>query len=103
MALTDQKRAELEAEHESIATVETPDGTLAFRRPKAAEYQRFTDKVGGGKTSAGARELASVCIVYPDKDSAKAILEKYPAVPVTVAEALNRLAGGDFEIEVSKG
>ncbi len=103
MPIPENVLSELKQEHGDLVVVETPDGTLGFRRPKLAEYQRFTDKVGSQKTSAGAREICTACVVYPAKDEAKSVLDKYPAVSFTVAEGLNRLAGGEFEVEISKG
>lgn len=97
----DAKLSELEAQHGGLVIARTPAGTLAFKRPTQAAFERFQDKmVKGGKESATARELCNSCLVYPTLDESYAVYERFPGLPPKVATQLSEMAGYDCEVEV---
>jgi hypothetical protein len=104
--LPPETEKKLIGEHGEIAVVKTPLGAFAFSRPSQEDFERFIDKVAQDKSKkvAAARELCNLALVYPKGGEALATaFETYPALPVTVANKLQELAGQDFEIEVKKG
>jgi hypothetical protein len=92
--LDDKKIAELKAKHKDLQAVETPNGSLVFRKPSRAEYDRWFDKTQStpGERTAAARELAQSCLVFPDRDGFIAILDEWPAL--LCAEVLSACTAG---------
>lgn len=94
--LTAEQIAELEAKHGEIAILNGPNGVyqVAFRKPKRAEWKLFRSNARNEAKRADAEEgLSMACIVYPERSEYVALLEKYPAIPDTVAfaKAIERL------------
>ena len=96
---------ELAKKHGDLRVYHTDAGDIAFRPPKPAEYQRFTDKLTSGNKSkyAAMRELVLVCRVHPDREAALSILDRYPGLVLQAGSAINELAGAEFEAEAKKG
>lgn len=85
-----------------VAFLDLPEGTLAFKRPKQADYERFQDKLNRNKgESAAMRELVLCSMVWPkDKLQGGEILSAYPAVYNNIALKLQEMAGGDLEVQL---
>jgi len=101
----DEKLLEkLRAEHGRIGHVDVAGQTIVCRKPKAGEFQQFTDKVLSEKASKSTTAKAFVlsCVVHPERESARLLFEEYPALIALFSAALQDLAGGDLEIVVSK-
>ncbi len=94
--------AALEA-HREVTHFETPHGMVIFKRPKLADYERFTDKIAGdAPTSAAMRELAYASLVHPDIAGLKAIIEVMPALPLKAGKMIQRMCGMQVEGEIKK-
>ena len=80
--LTEQQSSELKAKHgEKLASVETPLGTLVFKKPTREAYDRWQDGIASGKVrSEIARELAAHCLVMPEHAGFMAILDQLPGI-----------------------
>lgn len=96
---------ELAKKHGEISIYRTKHGTLALKSPGSADFQRFTDKLTGDKGSkyAAMREIVLACRVYPDREAALALLDKLPGIVLQAGNAINELAGTEYEAEVKKG
>lgn len=94
----------LRAEHGRIAHVDVAGQTIVCRKPKAGEFQQFTDKILSEKASksTSAKQFVLAAVVHPDRESARTLLDEYPALTALLSSALQELAGGDLEITVSK-
>lgn len=89
---------------DSVAAVETPGyvpglPTMAVSRaPTKDEYKRFRDMVvrsKGGPAQIEAQDLlADSCVVYPDKETYKAMREAFAGLHVSMAVAAVKLADG---------
>lgn len=95
----------LAAKHGEIRIYRTPNGTLALKAPGPGDFQRFTDKLTGDKGSkyATMREIVLSCRVYPEREAALALIDRYPGLVLQAGTAINELAGTEFEAEVKKG
>lgn len=103
---TEQEKLDaLAREHGQIRVFTTPHGRAAFKAPKFADYQRFTDKITDGKGSkfVTMRELSISCVVYPSREELVEIFEKMPGLVLNAAAAIQELAGTEVEGEVLKG
>jgi hypothetical protein len=84
----------------ALSTVEGPKGTLVFRKPTRAEYDRWFDKNHASKNDASknARELVKACIVYPSTGPSGE-----PALLMAeFLSAVTGLCGLDEDFEVKK-
>jgi hypothetical protein len=94
----------------ALSTVEGPKGTLVFRKPTRAEYDRWFDKNHASKNDASknARELVKACIVYPStgpsgEEAVDSALEAKPALLMAeFLSAVTGLCGLDEDFEVKK-
>lgn len=96
--------AELREKHGELAHASTPDGRLiAIARPKGAAFRRFTDKLTADKGSkhSAMEELVLGCVVHPDREQARSILDDYPALMLGLSASAQELAGADIEIKKS--
>lgn len=102
--MDEKKLDELRAEHGRIAHVVVTGQMIVCRKPKAGEFQKFTDSVLGDKGSktTSAKSFVLACVVYPEREAARQLLDEYPALTALFSSALQDLAGGDLEITVSK-
>ena len=103
---TEQEKLDaLAKEHGELHAFNTPHGRVAFRAPKFADYQRFTDKITDGKGSkfVTMRELALACVVYPSREELVEVFDKMPGLVLNAATAIQELAGTEVEGEVLKG
>lgn len=94
----------LEKEHGALASARTSDGRdIVIVRPKGSAFRRFTDKLTAEKGSkhSAAEELVLSCVVHPDRDQARSILDDYPALMLSLSAAAQELAGSDIEIKKS--
>lgn len=95
----------LAAKHGELRVYRTPNGALALKPPKSGDFQRFTDKLTSDKGSkyATMREIVLSCRVYPEREAAVALIDRYPGLVLQAGTAINELAGTEFEAEVKKG
>ena len=100
-----EKLDALAKEHGQLHVFKTPHGRVAFRAPKFADYQRFTDKITDGKGSkfTTMRELALSCVAYPSRDELLEVFERMPGLVLNAATVIQELAGTEVEGEVLKG
>jgi len=90
---------ELQDQHRRVKAYRV-DGTLiVVRKCSSGERSRMMDKMADPRSSKAAvhKELALSCIVHPDREAAKAILEEYPALYDDFANAAYELAKGGVE------
>lgn len=95
---------QLREKHGELAHATTPDGRMiAIARPKGPAFRRFTDKLTADKGSkhSAAEELVLGCVVLPDREQARSILDDYPALMLSLSAAAQELAGSDIEIKKS--
>lgn len=103
--LTEAELNELKDKHGTIVAVEAPTGTLVFRKPKRAEYDRWFDKSQADKAKASehARELAQSCLVHPSRDGFLAALDDCPSLLCgEVLTAVTSLCGLQTNYEIKK-
>lgn len=104
--LTEQQNKDFDAKYgDEWFELPTPAGPLAFRKPGQADFERFTEKVGGKETKGNmvaCREIALCSLIFPDMAAAEAIFREYPVAPQKAAQGLQMLAGSELEI-VTKG
>lgn len=108
MAIDEKLKAELSKAHAAtggVAFLELPEGTLAFRCPKAADYERFQDKMARGKgESAAMRELVLCSMIHPnDKMAGSELLKRYVAAIPRIIEVLQQMAGAEVTLELKVG
>ena len=96
---------ELAKKYGEIRIYRTPHGALALKSPGPVDFQRFTDKLTSDKGSkyATMREIVMACRIYPEREAALSLLEHYPGIVLQAGNAINELAGTEFEAEVKKG
>lgn len=98
------KIEDLKAKHGEVASAKLKDGRLiVIKRPDFASYKRFTDKLTNDKVSKASafEELVLSCVVEPDKEQARTILQDFPALTVSLASAAQELGGSDIEVSKS--
>jgi hypothetical protein len=104
--LTEEQNKEFDAQHgDEWFELPTPAGALAFRKPSQADFERFTEKVGGASmrgNMVACREICLCSLLHPDMPGAEAIFRAYPHAPQKAAAGLQQLAGAELEI-VTKG
>lgn len=101
-----QKIAALIAEHGPVAQGTTPSGTqLVFRAPTLDEWEDHQENLASGKKRRYAcfREIAQLTVLLPNLEGLKGELERYPAMGLTIHNALAELVGADVEFTVKKG
>jgi hypothetical protein len=87
----------------NVAGVNTKAGWLFFRKPKKAEYDRFISMLMDDKQKAkGLEALALVTVVHPSREAYASLLEGLPGLSLTVADAIQDLAGVTEKAEVKK-
>ena len=102
--ITAEKFNELEIKHGDLFTAETGQGVFLFRRATKPEYRRATDKVQrkGQDAISGMEELASCCVVYPDRAEVLSHLDRYPGLAPVLFLAINQVAEGDERARAGK-
>ncbi len=106
--LTDDEKkvvSDLSQKFEDVASFRTKSGDLiVVRKCNPAERSRLVDRISDQKSgkqtstmSATMKELTLSCVVYPEKDTARGLLERYPALYDKFANRAYELAGGDVE------
>lgn len=84
---------------DDLFLVDTPQGNVIVRRAKRNEIQMFQHRYMEGKSQnskiVAAESLALQCTVYPNREEMAGIFERYPLLPVTVAEVIIEVAQGD--------
>ena len=103
--MDDAKIAELKQQHgPDLGLVTAPDGSeLVFRAPKRLEYDQWYDKRNEG--SAPARQLAQSCLVFPDRATMIAVLDRYPYMlqgKGGFLDIITDLAGADGAVTAKK-
>jgi hypothetical protein len=97
-SLTEEQFQELQAKHPDLFQVETPQGAVYFRLPKASEIRAFHTK---GKANNGngvlqaQDDLTLWCTVYPELDELKQLITRYPLISGGIALAIVAAAEGD--------
>ncbi len=84
-------KAESEYGAKRIAVCTTPMGCVIVRRPHAVTFKRFQDK--GDAKNADCETLVRKCLAHPDAAGFDRIVEEYPGIVVTAANAVVELAG----------
>lgn len=81
-------------------------GTFVFGAPKQADYEEFQAKWAKSRVVAHAREFIQRALLEPAGDAGveklAAALVRYPAVAMTIAAELEKLAGSEIEVSVRK-
>ena len=88
-------------------------GALVFRRPRGAEWHRFTDEASSDSKRASRhtamKKLTMACFVYPETDDGEpdfsiyhAAIERQPGIIPTVAGELSDMAGASDTADVGK-
>lgn len=93
MALDDKTVEELKAKHGN-ELVEVAG--LVFKRPDRSVFDRWFDQmqVDKSKSTMHARELATACLVYPDQQAFRAVIDARPGLlPIQILNAITDLAG----------
>lgn len=75
--------ADLKAKHgvSELTAVTSRDGTTCvFMPPSAAVFDRWMNQRDKGDPSAAAREIASACLVHPERDVMISAIAKQPAL-----------------------
>lgn len=81
----------LRVEHgDSIGTLETDLGMVAFRRPTSIEFRQFQDR--GKFDSASVEKLVRPCVLHPTKAAFDAMLDARPGVLVEAGDVVVGLA-----------
>jgi hypothetical protein len=79
--ITDQQRADLEAQHGTLMVLETDFGDFAFRSASLVEFRRFSAEVEAPSTKLDAhRVLCLATVVSPGKEALTAAFEKAPGL-----------------------
>jgi len=101
---TRKKLVEKYADEGGVAFLDLPRGagTIAFKCPKQADYERFQDKFARNKgQSAAMRELVLCSMVYPeDKIAGGDLLKRFPAAYEPIVVKLQEMAGSEVSIEL---
>lgn len=95
-----QKLTELQTQHgQRLAVFNTEEGLVVFKKPRAADYDRFAQKVSAGQGSrpAAARELCLSCVVHPQRDELLRVFDELPGLPTAVTGELLELVGATAE------
>lgn len=87
----------------NVAGVNTMAGWLFFRKPKKAEFDRFISMIMDEKQKPkGLEALSLVTMVHPGRDAYVTMLNDLPGLSITVADAIQELAGVTEKAEVKK-
>lgn len=94
---------ELEDEHgelgKKIARIQTPGGMLVVKRGLPLLFTRFRkSKV----TDTDCEQFVIPCLVYPERECAKKLLQEFPGALVSAANKLSELYGVSKEEEAGK-
>lgn len=103
--LSDEDIAQLKAEHgPDLVAVESPSGTLVFKKPSRPIWADFIDSIARdrGSKEVAIRRLVLACAVQPKMADMDRVLEQYPALPAQVLNDLSDLAGTGNAFEVKK-
>ena len=99
MGPTEEQLAELRTQHsDRLHVVEFDDpveATVVFKRPSRAVWGRFVDSVGRdseSRTRVGT-ELVESCVVFPERDELKRLLDDVPGLVLSITGAISDAAG----------
>jgi hypothetical protein len=89
----DVDEAELRDKHPKggIGFVRTAGGLVVLQRPRATDYQRFTDR--GNFDNATVLQFVRPCVIHPDNAAFEALLREFPGVIGQLSTEAARLAG----------
>jgi hypothetical protein len=103
LELKDETIKQLKAKHgENLVVFPAEAGTLVFRKPTLAEFNRFIDESDAKEVtrSVALRNEAGACFVFPEAADGKPdrafferALDLEPAIPLMVVDSLNEMAG----------
>lgn len=98
--LTEEEIDALKERHgEGLQLQEWGDGDdlvqVVIRPPNSIEWKRFHDESASEKLmrSTVVQNFVDPCVIYPDKDAWKAILQKLPGARVQLSPVLQEMAG----------
>ena len=92
--------------HGDILVVKVPrtETRLVFKMPPLEDYEMFQLEIQNDEPTPGSvfRQLCLTCVVMPTAEELASVFQKMPALPIKIASALGKMAGGNVEIEVGK-
>ena len=97
--------ADFEATHGEVVHARTPMGLVVLRPPTDGEHQLFVEALMDDKKKNNVsymRQLVMNCRVHPGPDEFVAMLKRYPALALSLADALHTIAGGGIEVHAGK-
>lgn len=95
--LSEQKKA-IESAHGPCHFIKVNGELVAFRRPKEAEVERFTNGVASGEQHYGhSKDLVRACCVHPGKDQLATMMRKAPGLVAKVVPVLSEMASDGIE------
>lgn len=93
-----------EDEHGAVATFETADGIVIVRCPEPVRYKKYQGIVGrlaqkntdssNAQLVDEAHSLCLQCLVHPAKPRFEQLAEKFPGMPMQLANKISELAAG---------
>ena len=105
MKINDEKLKELQKTNPDVVVVAPRSGEeIAVKPPSEAVYMKWqtTGKAGTAEAWVATRSLLFDCLVFPDKTTVDATLEKRPGLLQVYVKQLTKLAGAEEEVEVRK-
>lgn len=97
------KREELEAKHGEILAVRTKAGPAAFIGPTRTQYRRHLTSLNDEKSRPERiEELVLLCLVWPDKATMNAMIERKPGIAPTCYSAILTFSGLEDDKETKK-
>ena len=99
--LTDEKVAELKAEHGDgklhRLDLDQPAQGIVFKRPSLALYSATIDKLTDDEQSKARclRDLVEGCVVFPEGKDLQAFIKEYPGAIGTIGRTIQQAAGMD--------
>ena len=89
----------LKSKHgERLTAVSNEEATFIVRPPTEVEFMAFQSMATKeGKRPQALRDLATVCIVWPDRNQAKEWFARYPGLRLECADVAAEMAFGEQE------
>lgn len=98
--LNDEIITSLKEKHgDKLNSLDFEEQSVVFKRPSWAVYSRSLDQLtdDDASKSKAIRELVDACVVFPEKDKLKVLLDEYPGMAGTISKAIQKEAGLDLK------
>lgn len=93
----------LKTKHGEIYEISACGETVIVRKPPKAAYNKYRTYLFDDERRHTAMEaLLTDCVIYPDKESLFAMLDRLPGLAETFGSECARLAGNTKQVEVKK-